>query len=572
MVKLMKKISHQLNILSFINQKVEYLLLLVIFLFSIVLRINFDSTIPFHYDPGKNIVYARAVLEWFPFLPQSNPFFNLGEYYEYQVLFPYITAFFHIISGLPIDIVLKWVAIMSGAALTLTVYFLTKELFDSKSAGLISAFLIAVSNVQLLQYMNYYPQILATTLIPLSLLFLVRFIKSCKWNDLILVVVLSSLIVLGSYIAAILYFSILLISLAIWSFFERKTLRTLILIPACTVLLLTLFWLPIVCRHGFYEVIKIAFLRIFTTTGTFTNQSWTLTTFLSYSNGAIIAILAVICVLVISRKITWDFQKVLLSSWLAISFLLMSSYLFYPILWVDRFSPFLDIAVIICAGGALNVIICTINRVKAVPNFSGFLLLLLLIIPLYGAVFSNVVFFSWGYPSDFAMVEYMDQNLPSDSLVVAPPGIQGFWVSALSGARILGGESSQMLNHQFLGEDESYTILNSVDVEQKMELIRKYGVNYIYLPLHEPVSTIWNPSFRIAGISAFNNETYFEEVNSFSDSWGRTVLLKVREDLKPHYNQLPINWIVTAIGYIVSLLSFFGLIFTQRFKKIMSQL
>ena len=572
MPKMAKKSSLQFPISDFRFLKAEYLLLLVIFLLSIALRINFDPAIPFHYDPGKNIVYAKAVLEWFPLFPQSNPFFNLGEYYEYQVLFPYISAFFHIISGLPLVFVTKWVAILSGAALTLTVYFFTDELFDNKTAALISAFLIAVSKVQLLQYMNYYPQILATTLIPLSLLFLVRFIRTHEWKDFILVVLLSSLIILGSYIAALVYFLILLLSLAIWSFFEKETIRTLILIPGFTVLLLTFFWLPMVWRHGFYGEIETALLRIFTTSGSFTNQSWTITTFLTYSNGAVIAILAVICVFLITKKIQWDFQKILLSSWLFISLFLMSSYLFYPILWVDRFSPFLDIAVIICAGGALNVIITIINNVKFLPEKAGYLLLILLLIPLFGAVTSDVVFFSWGYPSDFDMVNYLEQSIPPDSLVVAPPGIQGFWVSALSGVRILGGESSQMLGHAYLGEDDSSTIINSPDVEEKMKLIRKYGVNYIFLPLHEGVPTVWNPGYRVAGISAFSNGTYFEQVNSYSDSWGRTVLLKVREDLKPHYNQLSINWTVTAIGYVITLLTLCGLIYNRRLNRIIAGL
>jgi len=543
---------------------IEYLILAGIFLFSILLRMNFDPSIPFHYDPGKNIVYARAVLEWFPLFPQYNPFFNLGEYYEYQVLYPYISAVFHLLSGLPLVASATWVAILSGAALTVTVFFLTKEIFGNNTAALISAFLIAVSKVQLLQFMNYYPQILATTLIPLSFYFLIRYVKYQKWHTIVLVVILSSLIILGSYIAALVYFSVLILSLVIWSLYSKKDAKVLIIIPCGTILLLSFYWLPIVVRHGFLEVIQAAAHIIFNTTGTFTNQSWTLATFVTYSNGAVIALIAVIGVLLFSRKIQWNFDKILLLSWIGISLVLVVSYLFHPILWVDRFSPFLDIALIICAGGALNVMIHLINRIQKLPRISGYALLILLIFPLWGAVFSDVVFFSWGYPSDYAMTGYMENNIPQESLIVAPSGIQGFWVSALSGKRILGGESAQMLGHGFLGEDESDLIINSVSVEEKMDLIRKYGVNYIYLPLHDPVSTIWTPRYRIAGIKAFSNETYFEEVKSFPDSYGRTVLLKVREDVKPHYHAPAINWMMTATGYLISLFSLLGMIYLGR--------
>jgi hypothetical protein len=565
-----KKFSHQLPFCPLKLLNTESLILIGIFLLAIVLRMHIDPTIPFHYDPGKNIVYTRAVLEWFPLFPQSNQYFNLGEYYEYQVLFPYISAFFYKISALPLTFIVTWVAILSGAALTLMVYYFTKELFDDNIAALISAFLIAVSKVQLFQYMNYYPQILATTLVPLSLLFLVRYIRSHTWNNLVLVAILSSLIILASYLVALVYFTILLLSLVIWSFFERKTLKTLILIPGSTILLLTFFWLPIVWRHGPHNVMKTVGVIIFTPTSLFTNQPMTLSTFLTYSSGAVIAIIAVICMFFISRKIHWDFPKILLSTWVCISFLFMASYLFYPILWVDRYSPFLDIAVIICAGGALQVIITFINKIKTGPGYKGYLILLLLIVPLYGGIYSDVVFFSWGYPSDFAMLEYMEQNIPANSLVVAPAGIQGYWVSALSGTRILGGDPSQMLGHIYNGEEDSSTIINSANLDKKLELIRKYGVNYIYLPLHEPVSSVWNPRYFIAGVTAFSNGTYFEQVNSIDDAWGRTLLLRVRENLQPRYNQLPVNWPVTAVGYLVSVLSIIGLMNLRNLSQVIS--
>jgi hypothetical protein len=545
----------------------EHWILLGIFILAILLRIHVDPNIPFHYDPGKNIVYARAALDWFPLIPQTNPYFNLGEYYEYQVLFPYLTAFLHNITGASLVQAATWIAIFSGAALTLTVYYFTIELFDNTTAALISAFLIAVSKIQLLQYMNYYPQILAMTLMPLSFLFLIRYIKSHEWKYVISVIILSSLIVLGSYLVALVYFTILLLSLAIWSFFDKRTVPTLILIPVSTILLLTFFWLPTVWRHGVQQIIETAVSIIFTTPGTFTNQPWTITTFLTLSYGAIIAIGAGIVAIFIIKKIQWDFRKVLLSAWLIVSFLLMASYLFKPILWVDRYFPFFDIAVVICAGGALYVIIKTINAIKTGPKYKGYLVLLVLIIPLFGAVHPGVAFGPWGYPSDFAMLGYMEQNLPPDSLVVAPPGIQGFWVSALSGARILGGESSQMLGEHYLGYQDSDIIINSEDIEQKMEYIRKFGVEYIFIPIHRDFSIIWNPHLEPEGIMLFQNETYFELEKTYHDSFGNTLLIKVREPVQPQYHVVTVNWVVTAIGYLISLVSLIGLIFLQRFMN-----
>ena len=79
--------------------KIEYLILLMIFLLSIFIRALTDPNMPYHFDPGKNIAYARAALQWSPLFPQYNPYFNLGEYYEYQVLFPYIVALIHKMSG-----------------------------------------------------------------------------------------------------------------------------------------------------------------------------------------------------------------------------------------------------------------------------------------------------------------------------------------------------------------------------------------------------------------------------------------------------------------------------------------
>jgi hypothetical protein len=559
----------------------ELMILLGIFLLAVILRLHVDPNIPFHYDPGKNIVYARAALEWFPFVPQYNSFFNLGEYYEYQVLFPYIVSFLHKISGGSLVQITKWLAIISGAALTVTVYYFTNEIFNNKTAALISAFLIAVSEIQLIQFMNYYPQILAMTLMPLALLFLVRYVRSRELKYLVLTTIVSALIVMGSYLVAMVYFVIVLFSLAIWSYFERKSLKILIIVPLVTALLLTFFWLPIVWRHGLPQIIGTGVTRIFHTTGTFTNEPWTILTFLEHSWGALIAIGAVICVIILIRKkgwekIQWDFRKVLLGVWLITTFLLMESYLFNPILWVDRYFPLFDIAVIIGVGGALCMLITYINSIKIGPNYKGYLLLLLLIIPLLSAVFTGISIGRWGYPSDFALLGYMEQNIPSESLVVAPPGIYGFWVSGLSGVRILSGETSQMIGQKYTGTQENYAIIgywesdeiiNSPDVHRKMELIRQFGVNYIFIPVHEDVPMVWNPDIDQAGIDAFRNPEYFETEKAYQDYFGYSALIKVREDLEPQYHVPEINWAVTIAGYTISLATLLGLMYIQRIKK-----
>ncbi len=551
---------------------IELFLLLGIFILAVVVRVYADPNIPYHYDPGKNIVYARAALEWFPLVPQYNAYFNLGEYYEYQVLFPYLVAFFHKISAVSLVTITTWLAVISGAALTITVYFLTDEIAKSKPAALFSAFLIAASEIQILQYVNYYPQILAMTLMPLALVFLIRYIRSQEFKFFILTVVVSSLVILSSYLVGLVYSVIVLISLAIWCYFDRKTVKILIFVPVVTALLLTFFWLPVVWRHGVSQFLGAALSIIFDTTGTFTNQPWTLTSFLSYSVVALIAIGAGIVAIIVLKRLKWenfrwDFPRILLVVWLVVSFALMASYLVRPILWVDRFSPFLDIALLICAGIALYLVINAINAVKTGPKYKGYLLLILLLIPLLNAVNPGVVFGKWGYPSDFATIDYMEQNLPPDVLVVAPPSIDGFWVSALSGVRILGGETSQLMGREYSGDRDSYMIINSPDTEEKMALIRNYGVNYIFLPVHEDVPGVWNPEIDQGGIDGFSNDTYFIVEQYYRDYYGYTALIKVREDLPPQYHEELINWTVTTVGYLISCIVLGGLLYLHWSRK-----
>jgi hypothetical protein len=219
---------------------------------------------------------------------------------------------------------------------------------------------------------------------------------------------------------------------------------------------------------------------------------------------------------------------------------------------VDRFFPFFDIGLEILAGIVIVFVVDKLNAAKipAVGN-KGYLVLLLLLIPFYGALYPDSVFSRWGYPSDIAMGDYL-QNLPSGSLVVAPGGIQSYWFSAVSGVHVLGGDSAQMIGPKFLGDSDSDLIINSPDVNRKMELIRKYGVNYIVIPYHANAPAMWNPSLSVDGINAFNNSAYFSVEQFFPDTYGSTVLLKVKENLTPAYAGEKSNGIVTFAGYLIS--------------------
>ena len=322
-----------------------------------------------------------------------------------------------------------------------------------------------------------------------------------------------------------------------------------------TGVLLTFFWLPIVWRHGWMKLMRTAFDLILNEQAAFTNQPWDLLNFLTFSNVTVTAIITGIIVLVfIRKKFYWDFQRLMLVVWIVVALVLMQSYLFKPIMWVDRYYQFFDIALILCAGVFLSLLIDRANNIKKVKfKYKGFLLLLL-IYPLYNAVDVDYTFGRWGYQSDIRMLEYM-QYLPPGSLVAAPSGVNGLWVPALSGVNILGGWPSQLVEHRYLGDDDSDLIINSPDVNKKMELIRKYGVNYIFIPIHSRINMVWNPSLDKEGIEGFNNQTYFEIRRVITDTYGSTALVKVKEKLQPKYNIEKIDWSVTIAGYFISFFS-----------------
>lgn len=289
-------------------------------------------------------------------------------------------AFLYKISGASLIAITKWLVIISGAALSLTVYSLSLEIFNNKTAALVSAFLIAVSEVQLLAYMNYYPQILAMALMPLAFVFLVRSIKYEKFEYLFLTAILSSLVVLASYIAAFVYFLIFFLSIGIWIIWDKKSLKILILVPVMTGALLAFFWLPMVWRQGIMNFSMTAQYAILHTSSTFTNTPWTLISFITYSNSTIVAIIMGICAIFLIKKPKWDFQKLLLVVWLIVTFILIGSYLFRPILWVDRYFQFFDIALLISAGVFFTLVIDKLNSSKKNEfKYTGYFLLFLLL-------------------------------------------------------------------------------------------------------------------------------------------------------------------------------------------------
>jgi len=96
------------------------------------------------------------------------------------------------------------------------------------------------------------------------------------------------------------------------------------------------------------------------------------------------------------------------------------SYLIRPILWVDRYFQLFDIALLVVAGEFFTLLIDKLNNIKKIGfEHKGYLILILLVYPFYGAMNVDYTFGKWGYPSDMEMLDYM-KTLPSDSLVVAP--------------------------------------------------------------------------------------------------------------------------------------------------------
>ena len=154
-----------------------------------------------------------------------------------------------------------------------------------------------------------------------------------------------------------------------------------------------------------------------------------------------------------------------------------------------------------------------------------------------------------------------NKNIPQDVLFATPSGITSFWVSALGGIHVLGGESSQMLGEKFDGNSYSDTIINSPSIDEKLNLIRKFGVQYVYITVRTPVrSLLWKNEYNVDGLKAFDNAQYFEFIHKKEDSISGVYVVKIKENLSPNYNLPKIDKGVTILGYIISMMTLFAMI------------
>lgn len=553
-------------------------ILVTIFIVAILVRVYNDPGVPFHYDPGKNIVYVRAILDTFPLFPQYNSYFNLGEYYEYQVLFPYTVALLHKITGLPLIDLTSWSIIIIGSLLPITVFLLSKEIFNNVPAALISAGLIAIDKIQLFSYMNYYPQIMALTILPLSFLYIIKYVRTPNKKYMIYVSILSAAIILASYLAGMVYLSILTLSLIIYSIMrkEPKYIYTLVYIIVGIVALVAFYVLPIINRYGIKTFIIGIINTIFTQKDVpFTNAPIDIIVPLVFK--FIIITILVICISLaiylfskISKLempkfagITFDkikYEYILLFVWTSISLILVESYRFRPILWVDRYIEFLDIAITIIAGYSIYFILSKIKSNKSLStNYKliwALVLVLIFAYPTYDVILHRYGFGYWNTPSDLESLNWVQNNIPSDALFATPSGITSFWISALGGVHVLGGESSQMLGEKFDGNSYSDIIINSPNVTEKMDIIRKFGVKYIYVTVRSPVNRLlWRNDYNFEGLKAFEDQRYFEFIHKKEDRISGVYVIKVKENLSPKYNVPKIDKGVTVLGYMISLIA-----------------
>lgn len=553
-------------------------ILTIIFILAIIVRIYNDPTIPYHYDPGKNIVYSRAVLDSFPLFPQINNYFNLGEYYEYQVLFPYTVALLYKITGISLVDLTSWSIIIIGSLIPITTHFMSREIFNNNIPGLISAMLIVVSKIQLYSYMNYYPQIMALMLMSLGFIFIIRYIRTLDRKYIMYSSIISGAIILSSYLASIIYISILVLSLTIFSIIkkERRYMYALISIITGTLALTTFYTLPIISRHGLDTFIKsVTDIISIQKDIPFTNLNVQSDITILKIFGFIVIIILILCISSViylfdrkdrkPRLINFNkirYEHILLSLWVLIPLILIESYKFRPILWVDRYVEFLDISLVIIVGYAIYYIIDKVeNRYPEHKYISVLILILIFAYPTYDIIKHQYRFGYWNTPNDLDALNYMTNNIPSDSLVVAPSGISNFWVSAIGGVHVLGGESSQMLGDRFDGNYYSDIIINSPNIEEKMDLIRKFGVQYIYVTIRPIVPLLWRSEYNKEGLKVLTDEKYFDIIYKKEDPYKSNVyIIKVKDELKPKYNSLNIDKNITIYGYVISIITLFIMI------------
>jgi len=578
-VKHPRRERHGLDDILRDNTNLLRTLLLTAFLAAIAMRILIDPHMPYHYDVGKNMVYARAAADVFPLLPQWNPYFNLGEYYEYQVGFPYLVGALHAITGISVVDIGQVVIVLFGSALTLTMYILVLELTGRRDAALIAAFLTAASSMQVFTYINYYPQILATTFFPLSLTYIVRYYRTGAFTHLLASGFITTIVVLTSYIAGLALVILITVTVIIHGLRERSaqgwlplpvTLASVALIGAA-------HWLPIVGRNGFDNVLNFLFTRFLYRGGgvSYDVDLSVETTFLLST--IVLALIAIIFVFMKTLRQRsnqsgknwfrhWGFPEILMVCLVFLPLVLVSSIWIQPLVFPDRFLPFLDIGVIVVASIA---IVLGIDRARLrwgrKALFLPVLIVLLFIVPFTtGWYFASV-----DIPLNIQSYPEVEEIVPPGALVAAPGLVQSFWLSAESGVHVLGGESSTLIGYQFLGGGDSDKIMDDTTVQGKMEIIRQYGVNYVYIPMNYYYPGRLVHSFTIESIEPFDNETYFDVVYFAEDPVdGYVFLIEVLEDLTPQYNQQITDNTLTITSYILSLGSIAFIFGTYGYKRL----
>lgn len=252
------------------------------------------------------------------------------------------------------------------------------------------------------------------------------------------------------------------------------------------------------------------------------------------------------------------YEYVLLFTWTFVSLILVESYRFRPILWVDRYIELLDIAITIIAGYSIYFILDKIRSSKSLGSnyrlMQTLVLILIFAYPTYDIVQHKYGFGYWNTPSDLESLNWVQNNIPSDALFATPSGITSFWISALGGVHVLGGESSQMLGEKFDGNGYGDTIINSPSVSEKMDIIRKFGVQFVYITVRLPInSLLWTNNYNNEGLKAFEDSRYFELVHKKEDKISGAYVFKVKEVLSPKYNIPKIDKGVTILGYGISL-------------------
>jgi hypothetical protein len=113
-----------------------------------------------------------------------------------------------------------------------------------------------------------------------------------------------------------------------------------------------------------------------------------------------------------------------------------------------------------------------------------------------------------------------------------------------------------MLGEKFDGNSYSDAIINSPNITEKMNLIRKFGVQYIYVTARSSSRfLLWKNEYNIEGLKAFDNPTYFDFVYKKEDSISGVYIIKVKENLSPKYSIPKIDRSMTILGYGISLVA-----------------